>query len=272
MTADEDTFRKMRELAEHPTVRDFYQHAESVAGFSLPPSVKALFDKHHRHCFDEPTPDFTKNWGPESANWKWQRLHNEAIFGSAQSATAAVFYHSENLLRMEREVLSFHDRDTLTKLMGRSAFGGGNTQKLDFEYHAFIFAFRRTLDYLSRGIAALVREECKSYNKLPSALRNHATKPWISQILEMHTQHAPHLTTFVHQDRGYSTRDKIAHLLHVPAGSLNVNAQGLFFAGGGESLEPSNRLTEVIGLHLNTLRKILAQCFSSIAAGMPKGA
>ena len=120
-------------------------HAQAIADFTLPPSVKIFFESHHHHCFSEPCPDFTKGWGTESPNWKWQRLHNESILGSAQSATAAVFYHCENMLRMEREVLSFRDIDLLIPLMGKSAMGGGNTQKLDFEYHAFIFLISKML-------------------------------------------------------------------------------------------------------------------------------
>jgi hypothetical protein len=272
MANDQETFKQLIELAEHPVIRDFYHHAQAIAGFSLPPSIKVLFENHHHHCFDEPCPDFTKGWGPESANWKWQKLHNESILGSAQSATAAVFYHCENLRRMEREVLSFRDIDLLIPLMSQSTIGGGNTQKLDFEYHAFIFAYRRTLDYLSRGVAALVKEECKSYNKLPTSLQNHSKKPWIRQITDIHSKYASRLETFVHPARGHSTRDKITHFLHVPAGCLNVNAQGIFFAGGGENLQSSNRLGDVINEHVHTLREVLAECFSSMATGMPKNA
>ena len=260
------------ELHEHPVVRDFLHHAQTIAGFSLPPSIKVLFERHYHHCFDEPCPDFTKGWGTESPNWKWQKLHNESILGSAQSAATAVFYHCENLLRMEREVLSFRDIDLLISLMGQSAIGGGNTQKLDFEYHAFIFAYRRTLDYLSRGIAALVREECKSYNKLPASLKNHSSKPWVRQLTDMHSKYASQLETFVHPARGHSTRDRITHYLHVPAGCLNVNAQGIFFAGGGENLEPSIGLGKVIDDYVHTLRDVLTECFSAMAIGMPKGA
>lgn len=270
MTNDQESFKQLRALGEHPIVRDFYHHAQAIAGFTLPPSVKIFFESHHHHCFSEPCPDFTKGWGTESPNWKWQRLHNESILGSAQSATAAVFYHCENMLRMEREVLSFRDIDLLIPLMGKSAMGGGNTQKLDFEYHAFIFAYRRALDYLSRGVAALVKEECKSYNRLPISLQNHSKKLWVRQIIDMHSQYGSRLETFVHPARGYSTRDRITHFMHVPAGCLNVNAQGIFFAGGGENLEPSNRLGNVINAYVSTLRDVLAECFTAMAVGMPK--
>lgn len=270
MAHDQDTFQQMKELREQPVVRDFYHHAQRVAGFSLPPSIDVLFDNHHHHCFDEPCPDFTAGWGTDSPNWKWQKIHHESVLGSTRSAAAAVFYHCENLAGMEREVLSFRDIELLIPLIGRSAIGGGNTQKLDFEYHAFIFAYRRTLDYLSRGIAALVKEDCKSYNKLAASLQNHAQKPWVRQITDMHSEYAPRLKTFVHASRGHSTRDRIAHHLHVPAGSLNVNAQGVFFAGGGEDLEPSTKLERVMDEYIQTLREVLTICFSAMAVGMPK--
>lgn len=270
MADDQETFRRMMELHEHPVVQNFYQHVQLIAGFSLPPSIRVLFENHRHHCFDEPCPDFTTGWGTQSPNWKWQKLHHESIFGSTQSAAAAVIYHSENLLRMEREVLSFRDIDLLIPLIGRAAIGGGNTQKLDFEYHAFIFAYRRTLDYLSRGIAALVKEECKSYNKLPTSLHNHSGKPWVRQLTDMHSKYSSRLKTFVHPARGHSVRDRISHYLHVPSGCLNVNAQGVFFAGGGENLEHSQKLGDVIGKYVHTLWDVLTECFSAMSAGMPK--
>lgn len=270
MADDQEIFRQMMELSEHPVIRDFHYHVQAIAGFSLPPSIKVLFQRHHHHCFDEPYPDFTKGWGTESPNWKWQKLHNDSILGSAQSAAAAVFYHCENLTRIEREVLSFRDINLLIPLIDRSVIGGSNTQKLNFEYHAFIFAYRRTLDYLSRGIAALVKEECKSYNKLLASLQNHSDKPWVRQITDMHLKYATRLETFVHPARGHSTRDRIAHYLHVPAGCLNVSAKGIFFVGGGENLEHSNRLGDVINSYVLTLREVLAECFFSMVAAMPK--
>lgn len=271
MADDQEMFRRMTKVSEDPVVLDFFDHAEIVAGFTLPASIKVLFENHHHHFFDEPCPNFTKGWGTESPDWKWQKLHDESIFGSAQSATAAVFYHYENLLQIEREILSFRDIDRLIQLMGRwGAIGGGNTQKLDFEYHAFVFAYRRTLDYLSRGIAALVREECKSYKHLPASLQNHSNKPWVRRIIDMHSKYADRLETFVHAARGHSTRDRIAHYVHVPAGCLNVNAQGVFFAGGGENLQSTNRLGEVTGEYVHTLREVLTECLLSMADGMPK--
>ena len=265
-----DPFQTIKELAENPIVIDFQHHMSTIASFSLPPSLKALFDNYHNHCFDDPLPSFTKDWGLESPNWKWQRRHNESIFHSAQSATAAVFYHSDNLLRMERELLAFRDIDSLIKIMGRSSFGGGNTQKLDFEYHAFVFAFRRTLDYMSTGIAAIIKEDCKSYNKLIDSLNNHSNKDWIIQIKDIHSKYARHLTTFVHPSRGHSTRDKITHHMHVPVGCLNVNAQGVFFEGGGENIESSKRLEDVITNHVRVLQNILTGFFLSMSTGLPK--
>jgi hypothetical protein len=282
MKNDEKVFEQMMELAEHPVVQDFNHHRQAIAGFLLPPSIKKLFEDHHHHCFDEPNPEFTKGWGTESPNWKWQKTHNESI-GSTQSAVAAVFYHCENILRIEREVLSFHDIEILISLMSKSksTIGGGNTEKLNFEYHAFIFAYRRTLDYLSRGVVtALIKEECKSYNKLPNSLKNHSKKPWVQQIIDMHSQYASQLKAFVHPNRGYSTRDRITHFQHVPAGCLNVTEQGIFFVGGGENLNINEQgifvlgdpLRKVIDTYVFTLQDILTQCFSSMAAGMPKNA
>lgn len=269
---EDPVFRQMGELYAHPVVQDFYHHVEVVAGFEVPPSIKSSFQHYHHHCFDPPKPAFTADWGEASPIWQWQKLHSESIFGSAQSAIAAVLYHRENLLRLERDVLSFVDLDKLKELVGKSGFGGGNTQKLDFEYHGFVFAYRRGLDYLARGVAALLKEHFHSFRRLPTLLHNHSKHAWVCRLIDTHQQYSPKLETFLGTDDERSTRDKIAHYLHVPAGCLNANALGVFFAGGGESLDHSRKLGDVIDDYVRILRDLIRDFLSTMEEGLPKKA
>ena len=271
MSNDEDPiFATMRQLYESPIVQDFYHHVATIAGFNLPPSLKGLFEAHHSHFFTDPRPSFTVDWGEASTTWRWQKLYSESVFGSSQSAAAAVLYHRENLLRMERDLISFLDLDRLVAAAGQSSFGGGNTQKLDFEYHGFVFAYRRALDYLARGIAALLHQNFNSFRRLPDLLAAHTKHAWVTQLIEVHSRYTPTLDTFLGNRTDRSTRDRIAHYTHVPAGCLNVNVQGVFFAGGGEELDPSRTLGVVIDGYVHTLRHLLADVLQTIADGHPK--
>jgi hypothetical protein len=266
---DKETFRTLTELGSQPMVQDFYHHLEAIAVFSLPPSLKYLFGAYHGHCFDEPRPQFTIDWGTESPNWRWQKLHSGSV-GSCQSAVTSVLYHQENLLRLERDVLSFLDIDRLISIVGRAAIAGGNSQKLNFEYHAFVFAYRRALDYLAIAIASLLRQDFRSFRRLPTLLDRHVDKAWVCQALAIHSKYAPRLKTFLGSETEMSARDKIAHYLSVEAACVNVNAQGLFLAGGPEGLDHSTQLGVVIDEYVRILRDVIAESLTVMASGLPK--
>jgi hypothetical protein len=270
MAETRSPFQEMIENFQKPEVQDFLHHIQCVAGFLLPPSVNRIFDLFHHHCFDSPRPQFIRDFDKDPDNSKWQRIYSESIFGSAQPAVSAVFYHRENLLRIERDILSFIYLDKLVKTMGKTLMGGGNTRKLDFEYHAFVFAYRRSLDFLSRGIASLLKEDLHSFRKLPLLRNNHPECPWLEEILEIHLEFAPQLKSFIGTEKDRSIRDKLAHYLNVPAGALNVNSNGVFFSGVGEKVDHSTRLKDVIDNYIKILVKIFTVSLEAMSKGLPK--
>jgi hypothetical protein len=271
MTAD-DSFQRLQRLSEAPLTQDFFHHVESLSRFDMPPSSKSLFTAYHSHFFDAPRPAFSADWGESSPNWRWQKRHSEAVLGSTQAAFTGVYYHRDNLLRIERDILAFPRMQELMALVGNSAIGGGNTQKLDFEYHAFIFAYRRSLDYLARAIASLLKQEFHSFRELPVSLKAHAQHEWDQRIIDIHRKYAPRLGSFLSKSEEKSTRDLIAHYMHVPAGCLNVNATGIFLAGGGEKLSSENTLGSVIHSYVQTLEDIVKETFDAVKSGFPKDA
>ena len=181
-----------------------------------------------------------------------------------------MFYHRENLLQLERDLVSFLDVEELVKILGRTAIGGGNTQKLDFEYHSFVFAYRRSLDYLARGASALLKEEIKSFRDLPKLLRNHSNHEWVTRLIQIQETYAPKFGSFMTGDEGKSVRDQIAHYSHVPVGSLNVNVNGVFFAGGGENLDSNRKLADVLNDYIRLFRTVIAEVLDVMKHGMPK--
>lgn len=48
--------------------------------------------------------------------------------------------------------------------------GLGGTRKMDFEYQAFVLAYRRCLDYLAGAIASYFKTEVSSFRTLPKSI------------------------------------------------------------------------------------------------------
>jgi hypothetical protein len=270
MNTADDSFLKMHRLWQAPLVQDYLHHVKRCSGFDMPPSVKALFTSYHKHFFDPPRPAFSADWGEAFPNWRWQKRHSEAVLGSVQSAVAAVYYHRDNMVRIENEILFFGKKTELLAFIGNGSIGIGNTQKLDFEYQAFVFAYRRSLDYLARAIASLLKQEFHSFRTLPKDLDPYGTQNWVRLLVAMHKKHLPRLYSFLSDGQTKSTRDLIAHYMHVPAGCLNVNAKGIFFMGGGERLSGSLTLGTVLQDNIETLEGILFEAFEAIKVGFPK--
>jgi hypothetical protein len=252
---------RMVALTEEPIVRDYLHHVERVAGFSLPPSLDRLFSQHRKYFAVNPIADLDGT--------KWFKKYSGAMFHSCQGAVTAVLYHQSNLSQLERNVLSFRQLSKLLERLDRTTIGGGKTQKLDFEYQAFVFAFRRSLDYFARGVACLLKQEFPSFRRLPVILERNRDRKWVQDLLIIHGKYVPLLGTFLSDETKRSTRDELAHYCHVPAGCLNVNAKGVCLFGGGEDLREEQRLVEVLNSYIEHLCGILTESFEAIERGYP---
>lgn len=269
MATDPEFPHELLSLQDQPVVRDFWHHVGRTVGYEIPPSIKDIFLQYHAHCFRDPKPEFTSS-RPESPEWQWQKLHSESIFGNCQEAVAATLYHRDNLLQFERELLAFPQLDDLKAALGHAGIGGGNTRKLDFEYHGFVFAYRRALDYLAQGVAAILKQHFRSFRRLPDLLQNHDVHGWTGELIKMHSDVAPRLRAFLGTETNRSTRDRIAHYEHVAAGVVNVNTSGLFLAGGGENLGLGGKLSTVIGNYIMELQHVLDATLKVLVIALPK--
>lgn len=259
----------LQNLHQHPIIRDYLRYVDGCAKYDAPPSVTKVFLELHAHQWTEPKPEFTQIWGETSPNWRWQKRHSDAM-SSVESAVSAAYYHGEHLAQMEHLILAYPQREAAMKILGNATIGGGNTRKLDFEYQAFIFAYRRALDYLALAIAALLKQEFHSFRELPKSLERHADVPWVQTLVAMHGKHSPKLGNFMNTGDKLSTRDRIAHYEAVPAGCLNCTPRGIFLAGGGANLDGQGALTAVLRAYLVTLEVILREAVDAIKMGMPK--
>ncbi|KII32207.1 hypothetical protein NL64_13265 [Pseudomonas fluorescens] len=200
--------------------------------------------------FTNPQPDWVTELRQNERSMKWYLRLAEGLFGHTQGARKAVEYHLCRIGEIESEVETYLGRQDLSKIPKGSCHAIGNTQKLDVEYHAFVYAYRRTLEYFAAGLAAYFRTECNSFKDLPKALNRPKAAPEIHEpLLQVYEKHKPSFDFVLSSENGRSVRDTISHYEFVPAGIFNLTCEGFRLVGGGENLAHSNspgRLCDVL--------------------------
>ena len=118
----------------------------------LTPEQHEGFDYLHSYLFS-PQPPWLQEFRATPAGERWYLRLVGGIFDNVQSARLAVEYHLSDIQAIESAVHAvLQDRD-LSGIAPNQTVAVGNTQKLEFEYHAYVFAYRRTLEYVARAMA-----------------------------------------------------------------------------------------------------------------------
>lgn len=208
--------------------------------------------------FTNPQPDWVTELRENDRSQKWYLRLAEGLFGHTQGARRAVEYHLGRIDEIETEVESFLGRQDLSIIPKGSCHAIGNTQKLDVEYHAFVFAYRRALEYFAAGIAAYFKSECNSFKGLPNILARPKAPIAITAPLQaLYDKHKPQFEFVLsHEEGGRSVRDTISHYEFVSAGVFNLTCEGFRLVGGAEKLnlsESPSRLCDVLGKRVASL-------------------
>ena len=176
-----------------------------------------------------------------------------------RSALAAAHYHADHLREIDQRVQAVLADPRAKEAFGRGNVGLGYHRKLDSEYHAFIFACRRCLDYLAAALACSFLREADSFRTFPKSIANVKSTPEIAAALtEAHARHI-HELDFILAEGRKSVRNRIAHWEYVSAGSVNLTADGFFLVGGPENLNrwfrkvPPDKLDDAIAGRLKSL-------------------
>lgn len=145
------------------------------------------------------------------------------------------------------------------RALGNSAVGIGNTLIWDFEYQAFVFAYRRCLDYLTRGLAAFFRHEFHSFTDFSKNFRGLVPENVANALAVVHGKHCGNFAFVMSAGGRRSVRDKIAHYEWINAGAINLNRFGFILMGGGENLpftmeHNTMRLTEALSQRVRMLK------------------
>jgi len=213
-----------------------------IAGIAtIPDEQRYGFTRFHDY-FTNPQPDWVTELRANERSLKWYSRLADGIFSNVQGARRAVQYHLDRITEIENEVeeyLSHHDFSGIPK---GSCHAIGNTQKLDVEYHALVFAYRRTLEYFAAGIAAYFKSDCNSFKDLPNVLARPKTPQIVTTpILQLFNEHKSRFDFVLSSENSRrSVRDTISHYEFVSAGTFNLTCDGFRLVGGGENLNFEN--------------------------------
>jgi hypothetical protein len=129
-----------------------------------------------------------------------------------------------------------------------------STERLDFEYQAFILSLRRTMEYLAISISAFFRCEVYSIRDISKAIKRANPEEIRNEILielDEKLKDMPELVSPI--GNRSALRDTIAHKFPVGAGGLNIfylqdGTITVSFVGGGSKIYPwePERIRELI--------------------------
>jgi hypothetical protein len=260
----------------NPVLAAVIRDIDQITGFGLSEADEEPFFYFMRFLA-RPASSELLSWRADDDNRYWfDKVFK--IVHDTQSSFACVNYHYANIYRLESEVRVAVERHDFRSVIGdRSVFSGGNTRKLDFEYQAYVLAYRRCLEYLAIGLCGYFRIKSNSFKRLPRTLQNVRKKDRhvAAALSAVHANFVEELAFVLSAETGpHSTRDLISHYEYVDAGVVNLTPHGFVLAGGGEGLLPRGLpLTQVLSNRLLVLRECISQFIhtfvDSIEAGQP---
>lgn len=248
-----------------------FKVVREVTGFEMGADLKEPFLKFHQYVTD-PQPDFiTRLRNNENKADYWYHQLVNGILGNVQQSFLCVLYHQDRLLDVEAELMR-----RLASLGGvpaaskNSTLGIGGTHILDFEYQAYVMAYRRCLDQLSTAISAFFKERISSFRTLPKKLARKRPSEVVKAITDIHSKHISEFEFVMSEGGAPSIRDRIAHFEFVPAGTLNIRADGAILVGGGENLnsdQSSSAETKELAKTVSNKTAALHSCIADILNG-----
>ena len=266
--------KKISESFFSPEIQGCLSAIESIAGYKLAAADRQPFLYFHNYLTN-PQPAFISEWRSDTTLEKWCHRFANGFLGEVQKTLACVLYHHGRLRAIETSVIENIEKFDYRKVLGNSTVALGNTLIWDFEYQAFILAYRRCLDYLARALCAYFRNDFHSFRRLGSVLKNLKPASVASTLISIHEKYCPLFEFVLSEGDRKSLRDKISHYEYVPVGVINLSQRGFVLAGGGEQFGVARPigtelLSEVLGTHVSNLkgyiREMIYQFVDSLRA------
>lgn len=210
-------------------------------------------------------PRFISEWRSKTKTEQTLYPRFMTVTDGVRSAYAAVCYHLIRIKEIEVSVdaiLSKYDFSNQFNPNQTAAFG--NMRQLDFEYHAFVMAYRRCLDYLSWGFSTYFKQSQNSYNKFKKTLERAQPRSVAEALIAVYETHIEKFSFVIGTERGQSLRDRIGHSEFVQAATINVGSNGHRFVGGGENLRISDpkddrKFSEILNGKAHDLHKCISE-------------
>ena len=230
-------------------------HINSIIDYKLTEDDKNLFLIFH-DFMTNPEPTFITEWRADPLKEKWYHKFTNTILVDTQSALICVQYHFDKLIEIEKSLMNGVEKFNYREVLGNSVLGLGNSLVWDFEYQAFVLAFRRTLDYLTRGICTYFKNDYHSFRTLDSFLQKQNRPNFTKQLISIHNKFQKEFDFVLSDEKRKSVRDRISHYEYVNVGIINLTNQGLILVGGGEELGLDNDrlLSEVVTQKMGYLK------------------
>lgn len=214
-------------------------------------------------------PGFIARWRADPELERRHYLRLAAAVADSRSAYAAALYHLERIRDLERRISDVLSRYDFSTSLSRGSFMAlGRSRIADFEYHGFIFAFRRSLDYLAWGLSTYFDAKVSSFHQLGTRI-GRWSPPAVAQALQdAYRRHEADFAFVMDKERGKSTRDRLAHRSFVQAFVINIFPNGFRLVGGGEALGMGARaddasFSQVLQARLATLHACMTDMLAS---------
>jgi hypothetical protein len=225
--------------------RPLFAAMERIAGFELPATAKNKFLAFHTAVTRTPRlPVLVRLTIEGGSRRDWLQPFINAGLGHVQEGLAASYYHVANVDSIEREIINLASV-TLgeLKIPRYSGVGGGNTRRLDFEYQAFVFALRRSMEYFAVSVGTFFKRPVHRIRALANSLEQAEPLELSQRVQTRLNESLQSLSDLLPPaDNERAVRDQLAHWKAVAAGVFNISAgpDGTFIgiAGGGENIQP----------------------------------
>ena len=234
-----------------------------VAGFNLDVKYEKVFHEFNEFVTN-PKPEFISRLLDDPKKSHWYGLLVGGVLTNVRGSFSCVLYHESRLREVEGELFKVIQQHEATNALANGAWGMGGTSVLDFEYQAYVLAYRRCLDQFAGAIGAFFKNQCTSFRKLPSFLECKKPKEVALAITQVHQKYAKNFEFVMSSGGEPSVRDRIAHYEFVQAGTLNVSARGILLVGGGEDLNVGGGDEVLLTDCLCEKSRILHQCIEEI--------
>ena len=240
------------------------------ADYNLPDAQRAHFVQFR--TWINSRPDFIVTWRSDPTSERNRYLKMMNAIESSENALAATQYHLDRISDLEDHIDTIlSGRDLRDQLPQGASVAMPGTRKMDFEYHSFVHAYRRSLDHVCAALTVYFNglNNVDSYSRFVSKVTKcepaHIARP----LAAIGAKWRGFFEFVVGDERGRSLRDRITHKEFVSAGTVSITRDGGSYVGGGELLawNDSSGLTHILEGRLGSLLEFqceLLQTFTEL--------